>query len=260
MKPIRALAAFLLLASLSATAQQAPPPDLLARVRTQLGRFVQAFSDVRCAEQVEQQKLAKNGKVEDDEKSTFDYLLIAQENGSDLTLQESRLQQKGPDKKKDLPPLLVTNGFATFLLVFHPKYQDSFAFAPPQPEVVDGQTLQRIAFRHIRNEPSTMELVLRGREYPLDFEGNAWVDPATGSVVRMQASLSQSMDDIGLHVLRIDVSYAPVHLRGLDDSLRLPSAAIVEVETARQHWRNLHHFTGYQVFSVDVDSTVKGQP
>ncbi|MGB9105823.1 MAG: hypothetical protein WCC59_13765, partial [Terriglobales bacterium] len=68
-----------------------------------------------------------------------------------------------------------------------------------------------------------------------------------------------SMDDIGLRVLRTDVEYAPVTLRGVDASLRLPSVATVEVETARQHWRNIHRFSGYQHFDVSVEETVKAQ-
>lgn len=252
-----AIVASLLLAGVPARA--ADSADLLNRVRTQMSSFVKVFSDVRCTEQVEQDKLNKNGKIESSEKSTFDYLVIAQESGSDLSLQESRLQQQVTVKKTN-EPMLVTNGFATFLLIFHPMYQDSFEFSPPQMETVGTQTLARIAFRHIRNQPSTAELVLRGREYPLEFAGNAWIDPASGSVVRIEAGLEQPMDDIGLRVMHVDVLYAPVHFRGVDDSLRLPAAATVEVETARQHWRNVHRFTNYQHFNVDVDSTVRAQP
>lgn len=252
-----AIIACLLLAGVPARA--ADSTDLLERVRAQMSTFVKVFSDVRCTEQVEQDKLNPKGKIESSEKSTFDYLVIAQESGSDLTLQESRLQQQGPAKPTNTS-MLVTNGFATFLLVFHPMYQESFEFSAPQMEVVGGQTLARIAFRHLRNKPSTAELVLRGREYPLDFAGNAWIDPASGSVVRIEAGLEQSMDDIGLRLMHVDVLYAPVHFRGVDDSLRLPAAATVEVETARQHWRNIHRFTNYQHFNVDVNETVKAQP
>ena len=75
----------------------------------------------------------------------------------------------------------------------------------------------------------------------------------------VMAELAQPMDDIGLRVLRTDVQYEPVHLRGVDESLRLPSIATVEVQTARQHWRNVHRFNGYQHFSVDVQETVRAQ-
>jgi hypothetical protein len=232
--------------------------ELLDRSRAQIGNFIKLFSEVRCTEEVVQTRLTKNGKIETQQKSIYDYLVIAQDGSSDLTLQESRLEQQAPQKKANAP-LMVTNGFATLLLVFHPTYSESFEFASPENEVVNGQTLARISFHHLRNKPTTMELVLRGREYPLEFSGTAWIDPASASIVRIKSELAQSMDDIGLRVLRTDVQYAPVRLRGVDESLRLPSIATVEVQTARQHWRNVHRFSGYQHFDVDVQETVKAQ-
>ncbi len=257
MKATRVLLLFLI--AFPTLAADAPPPGLLERARAQVGNFIKLFSEVRCTEEVVQTRLGKSGKIELQQKSVYDYLVIAQDSGSDLSLQESRLMQQAPPRKPELP-LLVTNGFATLLLVFHSSYQDSFEFSPPETEVVNGQTLARIAFRHVRNKPTTMELVLRGREYPLEISGVAWLDPLSGSIVRIRAELAQSMDDIGLRVLRTDVQYAPVHLRGVDDGLRLPSIATVEVQTAGQHWRNVHRFTGYQHFSVDVEEKVKAQP
>ena len=35
-----------------------------------------------------------------------------------------------------------------------------------------------------------------------------------------------------------------------------PTEARVEVETARQHWRNLHQFTAYKKFSVSTEEKV----
>jgi len=259
MRATRLILCPLLLIALSAPAADTVGADVLARTRAQVANFLKLFSEVRCFEEVSQIKLTKHGKVEHQEKSVYDYLVIAQESGSDLSLQESRLEQQGTAKKTNVP-MLVTNGFATLLLVFHPSYQDSFDFSPPEMEVANGQTLAKIRFRHRPNKPSTTELVLRGREYPLDLAGTAWIDPESGSIVRIEAELAQSMDDIGLRVLRTDVEYAPVTLRGVDATLRLPSMAKVEVETARQHWRNVHRFRGYQRFDVSVEETVKVKP
>ena len=35
-----------------------------------------------------------------------------------------------------------------------------------------------------------------------------------------------------------------------------PTQARVEVETPRQHWRNLHQFTAYKKFSVTTEEQV----
>ncbi|MBV8205259.1 MAG: hypothetical protein JO041_00575 [Acidobacteria bacterium] len=259
MSRARLLLAPALIVAISAAATDAPSPDILSRTRAQLGNFIKLFSDLKCTEQVTQSKLNKKGKVQESEKSTFDYLVIAQEAGPDLTLQESRLAQDSPGKKPNAS-MLVTNGFATLLLVFHPAYESSFSFSAPVMETVDGRKLARIDFRHLHNKPSTMELVLRGREYPLDLAGTAWVDPESGSIVKMEAGLEQAMEDIGLRVLHTEVEYGPVPLKGVDASIRLPQMAKVEVETLRQHWENVHRFSGYQRFSVDVEEKIKSQP
>ncbi|MGB9103214.1 MAG: hypothetical protein WCC59_00520, partial [Terriglobales bacterium] len=173
MRATRLILCPLLLIALSAPAADTVGADVLARTRAQVANFLKLFSEVRCTEEVSQIKLTKRGKVERQEKSVYDYLVIAQESGSDLSLQESRLEQKGAVKKTNVP-MLVTNGFATLLLIFHPSYQDSFDFSPPEMEVTNGQTLAKVRFRHRPNKPSTTELVLRGREYPLDLTGTAW--------------------------------------------------------------------------------------
>ena len=251
-----------LAAAPSLPAQTAPPakaPDpLLQRVRHGVAAFLDLFSDVKCTEQVMQEKLTPKGKVEYQEQSKFDYLLIAQGTGPDISLEESRLEEQTPEHKKDLP-LLVTNGFATLLLVFHPAYQDSFEFSAPEEDSSGGQKLVKIRFRHIPNTRSTAVLVLRGRQYPLDLAGTAWVEPETGAVLRIQAELASSMDDVGLHAFNSDVSYAPVHFKDLPDAPLLPAQATIEGETARQHWRNVHTFSGYQRFSVSTQESVRAQ-
>ena len=48
-------------------ADSGPAPDILARTREQVTKFVKVFSDMRCTEQVTQSKLGKKNKVVDEE-------------------------------------------------------------------------------------------------------------------------------------------------------------------------------------------------
>jgi hypothetical protein len=230
--------------------------ETLAQVRHQVKGFLDVFSEVKCTEMVLQQKLGKKGKVEYQEQSRYDYLLISDGSDTELSLQESRLEEQASPHKKSVP-LLVTNGFATLLLVFHPYYQDSFEFTALGDDVVSGRRLSKLQFRHIKGTRSPSVLVLRGREYPIEMSGTAWIDPVLGNVERIRAELQSSMDDVGLKVLTTDVTYGPVKFRGLNASPWLPAEADIEVETARQHWRNLHRFTNYQHFAVSTEESAK---
>ncbi|PYY15963.1 MAG: hypothetical protein DMG61_05665 [Acidobacteria bacterium] len=239
----------------------AGPVDLLERAGQQVSGFLDQFSQLKCTEEVTQTKLVKKltkESIEYREQQTFDYLVLAQGSGDDLVIQESRLQQKSSEHKKNVP-LLVTNGFATLSLVFHPYYQQAFNFDRPQEDIVNGKKLAKIHFQHVKGRRSPTVLLLRGREYPLELKGTAWIDPESASIVRMQAELVDDMSDIGLHSFNTEIEYAPVHLRGMSSTPWLPSLATIELETAKQRWRNIHRFTNYQQFSVSTDESVKTQ-
>lgn len=238
-----------------ATAQAQTPPDVIALARQNVATFIDLFSEVKCTELVSQEKLTPKGKVEYREQSRYDYLVIADSSDNDLSLQESRLEEQGAQHKKNVS-LLVTNGFATLLLVFHPYYQESFEFSAPEEELVNGQRLMKVKFRHVPGKRTPSVLVLRGREYPLAMMGTAWIEPTTGRVVRMNSDLQDNMTDIGLRTLHSDVTYAPMHFRDMKTPPWLPASASIEVETAKQHWRNTHEFSNYQHFGVDTHASV----
>ena len=232
------------------------PDDLLNRTGEQVSKFLGQFSEVKCTEKVTQQKLGKEDKVELKEESTYDYLVILTNTGGELSLDESRLAVHEAKVDKKNTSLLVTNGFATLFLVFHPYYAGSFRFTAQGDELVGGHLLSKISFQHVRGTRSIAALALRGKEYPLEVSGTAWVDPQTAVITKIVAEIGDSMQDVGLKTLRSEVEYAPVPFRGMKETYWFPSQATVEVETPRQHWRNTHRFTDYKRFSVDTEEQV----
>jgi len=243
-------------AATPASSRPATLDDLLARTGTQVAGFLDQFSDVKCTEHVEQEKLGKDGKVEVKDESTYDYLVILTNPGGELSLNESRLAVKAakPDKKN--LPLLVSNGFATLFLIFHPYYAQSFQFALLEDEIVAGHALSKVSFQHIPGTRSPAALALRGREYPLDLSGTAWIDLETGVITRIAAEIGKSMEDVGLKSLRSEIEFAPAPFHDMKRPYWFPVQASVEVETPRQHWRNTHRFTDYKRFSVSTEEQV----
>jgi hypothetical protein len=233
--------------------------DLLARTSQQVANFLEQFSDVKCTEKVTQEKLGQEGKVELKEESTYDYLVILTNAGGELSLNESRLAVREAKSDKKNTSLLVSNGFATLFLVFHPYYAQSFRFTALEDEVVDGHRLSKVSFRHIPGTRSMAALALRGREYPLELSGTAWIDPQTGMITKVIADIEDTMQDVGLKILRSEVEYAPVPFRGMKETYWFPAQASVEVKTPHQHWRNTHHFADYKRFSVDTEEQVAKQ-
>jgi hypothetical protein len=252
------LASLLLcLAASCATAETNSLEEMIGRANDQVAKFVEKFSDVKCTEHVTQEKFKADGKVELKEESTYDYLVILTNSGGEISLDESRLAVR--EQKKELKKgvsLLVSNGFATLFLVFHPYYSSGFEFTDLGEDQIAGHSFHKIQFKHISGMRSPAALSLRGREYPLDLAGIAWIDPGTGIIGKIDAGLASSMEDIGLKSMRSEVQFQPVPFRNVKDVYWFPAQASVEVETPRQHWRNTHNFTDYKQFSVSTEEKV----
>jgi len=230
--------------------------DLLERTAGQTSVFLDQFSDVKCTEQVRQEKLGKDDKVELKEESAYDYLVILTNNGGELSLSESRIPIHEAKKDRKNTSMLISNGFATLFLVFHPLYSEAFKFTLAGQEVISGRTFEKISFQHIPGMKTPAALALRGREYPLELTGTAWIDPDTGSIVKIQASIADTLQDVGLKTLSSEIDFAPLTFADSKQPYWFPTQARVEVETPRQHWRNLHQFTAYKKFSVNTEEKV----
>lgn len=234
-------------------AKDLPLPMLLERVGKQVETFWNEFASVTCTESVTQDKIGEKGKVLFEQRESFDYLIILQASGIDLSVDESRVE-KTLKTTKGKASLLDTNGFSIFTLMLHPLYQSRYEFRRLPDDTVQGRPLLRIGFQQVSEDRPLSVLLLRERQYPLKWSGTAWIDPASFEVVRIQAGLGNSMADMGLLRLDADVSYSDITF---NQSIRywLPARAVVEAETKRQHWRNTHLFSDYRRF--DVETQVK---
>ncbi|MBI1787324.1 MAG: hypothetical protein HYR60_07210 [Acidobacteria bacterium] len=236
------------------------PDTLLDRAGKRVEQFWEQFSAVSCLEAVSQTKLSPDVKVVARKQAAFDYLILMQLSGDELTIEESRLPQGKPQgKPRGKPPndsdraLLSTSGFATLILILHPLFQPSYEFSPPVADNLVGAGLQRVHFQHVRGRRSPSILQLKGREYPIEWQGDAWIYPLSGQVFRIAVTLQSPMEDVGLRKLASDVRYAPVQLKGMLGAAWLPDQALIEAGTARQHWKNLHTFSRFRQFSVDTE-------
>ena len=248
-----AIASLLLLATsnMCASGPDAAVPDFVALAQEQVAHYVSKLADLHCTETVTQQKLNGKGHTEATDRSQFDYLIMMSGNSEEFQLNESRIES--PDSKhKSVPAsMLTTNGMTTVLLVFHPYYRDAFSFETGREELLGGKSAIAIHFAHVTGRRTPAALALRNREFPLELKGTAWLDARSGQVLQVDASLMRDMSDVGLRSLDIHVEYMTEALG--KEMLTVPSTAVVDVTTPRQHWRNTHVFESYKLFSTDAE-------
>lgn len=232
-------------------------PEIEA-VLQKAGRLISAFWNeiptFNCTESVSQEKIAKNGKIEFHQDTVFDYLVLTKTEDEDLTIEEVRLPVSKLGKKPGKPSLLSTNGFPTLWLIFHPLHQSNYRFRMEPGSENNGSW--HIRFEHIRGARATTALMIRGRLYPLDLEGTASIDPATGAIQAINATLIAPMKDINIEKFRVEIEYEPQAFPPDPSTKWLPSRSVIEIRTALQCWRNIHFYSRYKRFSVQaVDRT-----
>jgi hypothetical protein len=259
-----AFAPFLLCSSLAAqTANPVPavgeaPPatplaamDALVRARKLVEKYFEEASNVVCTENVTQATIGKNGKANYREDSVFDYQMQASTNSGSLKLVESRDTRKAAFRDS-ARSLLITNGFTSMLLIIHPTYETSYTFEPDGNESVDGVTYVRIHFKPVPGASSPAAMQLRSKNYPIPLSGTIWIEPQSGAVVKLIASMDSSLSDLGLQGMRSEIHYATINFHDPEEAYWMPVSAVIDVETPRQHWRNIHRFTGYKRFKATI--------
>ena len=225
--------------------------DALLLARKSVEKFFEQSSNVVCTETVSQLTIGKNGKPEYREESRFLYQLQASTSTGSLKLAESRETRKAAFRDA-ARTLLITNGFASMLLIVHPEYETSYIFERAGEESVDGKPLVKINFKPVPGGSSPAALQLRGQNYPLPLSGTLWIDPQNGAITKLIAAVDSSLSDLGLQGMRSEIHYATVQFHDPEESYWMPVSATIDVETPRQHWRNVHRFTAYKRFTATI--------
>ncbi|MGA7792864.1 MAG: hypothetical protein WCA19_07490 [Candidatus Acidiferrales bacterium] len=225
--------------------------DALARARKHVQEYFDKFSDLTCKESVTQIVLNGSGHAIYRENSAYDYQFQATSESGSLKFNETR-ETRNPAYRDPARTLLVTTGFASLLLVAHPMYEASYVFEPAGAETIDGVSYSMIRFVPVPGASSPASLRLRGKNYPLPMSGTLWIDPQSGAIVKLEAKVDSSMSDLGLAGMRSEVHYALHSFHDPAESEWIAESAVIDVDTPRQHWRNLHRFTDYKRFNVNI--------
>jgi hypothetical protein len=230
-------------------AAAALPALLLAR--RNVGNYFAEAANMVCTESVTQAMLGKNDKPFYHEDSAYDYQLRASTDNGTLKLVESRETRKPPfhDAARTL---LITNGFTSMLLIAHSDYEDSYTFESDGEETADGVTLSRIRFKPIPGASSPAAMQLRGQSYPIPLSGTLWIDSKTGAVTKLIASVDSSMSDLGLQGMRSEIHYGLMQFHDPEEAYWMPISATIDVQTPRQHWRNVHRFGSCKRFRATI--------
>ncbi|HLW97860.1 MAG TPA: hypothetical protein VKR82_04385 [Candidatus Acidoferrales bacterium] len=229
----------------------AEPLEALVLARNTVETMFKRSENVVCLESVTQTIVGKSDHPVYREETKYEYQMQTSFVNGTLKLQEARDASKQPFRDP-ARTLLITSGFAAMLLIVHSNYESSYQFEPAGEETNENGTLVKLQYTPVPGATSPAALRLRGKNYALPLSGTMWIDKQSGAVVRLTAAVDSSLSDLGLKGMTSDIHYALVQFHDPDESYWMPVSATIDVETPKQHWRNIHRFTAYRRFTGKI--------
>jgi hypothetical protein len=237
--------------------------DELAMILTRAGENVQAFfqnfPNTVSEEQVREERLGKNGETKGSLDEKFQYLLLAKPEKWGLGLEEFRADEHGgrAASKGRETGLMLTSGFATASLLFHPAYQSGASFRLLGKQALAGHQCYAVAFAQ---NPAKAQMVERFDADKVTvlvlFQGIAWIDASTYKIVRLRSDLLTPQPTIRLERQTTEISYLPVQFKQVAEAMWLPSEVAVTVEWSGRTFRNSHTYSRFRLFNVEMKDKV----
>jgi hypothetical protein len=254
-----------------ATAQsQEELATLLRKVGENVEAFFRDFPSTTSVEEIRQERflpgkldpesLEQTTPLPESQEQTFHYLMLAgPENRPMSGLQEYRTDNKGNRvnvRGMAKVPSILTSGFVSSAIYFHPVHQNGSAFRYLGRQHIDKRETYVVAFAQ---RPVTTRLVgwvANGEKTAaVLLQGVAWIDPTTYQIIRMRTDLLAPRPDVHLERQSTEIRFAEVHLKTLPGAFWLPGEVVVTVSIFGETYRNTHRYSHFRLFKVETQET-----
>ena len=235
-------------------------PVILQKTGENVRNFFNGFQNTVSIEQIHQERLAKGGKVTDSLDQKFQYLLLTRPESWGLGLQEFRTDLRG----KEVAPagldsgLMLTKGFASESLFFHPAYQSGADFRYLGLQSIKGRECYVVAFAQRPEKAQMMERFnSNGDSVLLLHQGLAWIDKENYKIARLRTDLLKPQSQIRLQRETTEITYDPVEFKQAGQVAWLPSEVAVTVQWWGRTFRNVHTYSDFKLFNTETKDNVR---
>jgi tetratricopeptide (TPR) repeat protein len=220
-------------------------------------QLVDNIAQFAAVEDLVHEQLDKSGNPITKETRKFNYVAsISEEVPGYLSTEEYRDLRYGV---ADLPDHIVTTGFVSLALIFHPDMRENFQMTCEGLGGWRGQPAWLVYFRQRDDKPNHFaDYIVSNTHYPMMLKGRAWIAADNLQIVRIESDLVSPLP--GLAVQHQIAEYGPVHFQSKKLDLWLPQSADIFLEMNRHRYHRRHSFDHYMLFAVSSEDkpAIKG--
>jgi tetratricopeptide (TPR) repeat protein len=246
------------LPGLEPASDQQPLAGILDAVGKNVAQFFNDLPKICSMEKVHQERLTRDGKMDQSQEYIYRYLLTVSDRQSGPDVDEYRADPKG--KLTDLTGLeshyMLTLGFVSAPLVFHPTYQDGSSFLLLGTQKLNGRKDYVIVYAQVPSKSRLSGTFQYGGIQRLTYtQGIAWVDAANYQITHIISDLLEPLPELRLDRETTDITFSEVSFKNAPHSFWLPQAVSVTLDWNKRVLRNNHAYSDFLV--SDVESTQK---
>jgi tetratricopeptide (TPR) repeat protein len=227
-----------------------PCEQLLDATGERVKQLVENIAKFAAVEDLVHQQLDKTGNPISKETRKFNYVASIKESRPGfLETEEFRDLKYG---LSDLPDHIVTSGFVSLALIFHPDMRDNFQMICEGLGDWHGQPVWLVHFQQRDDKPNHFaDYEVGSKRYPMNLKGRAWITTDHLQIVRMESDLMSPLPQ--LLVQHQIVEYGAVHFTKKNADLWLPQHVDIYMELNRRYYHRQHNFDHFMLFAVDSE-------
>ncbi len=243
-------------------ADQAQLKALLDAVGKNVEAYFRNFPNTVSLEQIHQEKVSHKGKREGTLDQKFYYLCLAPTLRNVVGFTEYRTIPSGeggqPRGLED--GYMLTSGFASANLIFHPMYQPDSNFRLLGRQKIAEHDTYVIAFAQ-RPERARLNGMFKigAVTMPTFSQGLAWVDASNYQIIRLRTDLLRPLQEVHLERETTEIDFAENHFKSIDGGFWLPKEVKVSVDWDGRNLTNLHDYSDFKLFNVGASEKL-GSP
>jgi len=213
-------------------------------------QLVDNITRFAAIEELVHEQLDPTGNPISKETRKFDYIAsISESRPGFLATDEYRNLRYGIS---ELPDRIVTTGFMTLALIFHPDMRENFQMSCEGLGDWHGRATWIMHFRQREDKPSRFaDYKVGANTYAMMLKGRAWIAANDFQIVRIESDLAGPLPQ--LTVQHQIAEYGPVLFDKKQVELWLPQNVDIFFELNRHRYHRRHSFDHYMLFSVNAD-------
>jgi len=243
-------------------ADQALLKDILAAAGKNVADLFTGLPNICSVEKIQHEKLNHDGKVDDSKEFKYRYLALAPSHPWGPSIDEYRADWQG----KENPQMglsdgsMLTEGFVSAPLVFHPAYQSGSSFRLLGRQKVKGRSTYVIAYAQEPAKTGLFGTFSYGNTTRLTYtQGLVWIDADNYQIIRIVSDLLNPLPLVRLDRETTDITFSEVQFKQVVQKFWLPEKVTVTLDWNGRYYRNNHAYSDFLVSNVEENQKI-GKP